>query len=596
MAISVDDFATTSIYKNAYYKIQHMLNDTAALSFEDAVFAMENAWHENKLDKLNLQSMLDFHTERILMLAHANKERIKNIFPLNYSGISIITKEEQEKLNEEVLLNWAIYTYMTDTTWWKEGDKYIPNFPIEYKTEDPYGNENWEISQVSYLLNSKNKRGNCFSMSLLYYLFSVRLQSNAYLTTAPQHIYIQHRSFDGNFYNVELTTKIFPGSGTIKSQTHASHHAITNSVAMRRLNEKEAIALCAVYLGKGYERKISLHSQNKKLNEEFILQCTRLALQFDSLCLSAMFLKVQALQKILQNDEQGYNDSDLLKTIKLNIEDYTINNLNHDNPIFALSIDPLAEKFPGMSPYNAMDNNPVNMIDPDGNNAVIIIDQKKDPDKVSNKRHITAKAIIYIYGPGATYEEAERREKFIMQEHIFGRHFRYYDREESNSYDVEFDVSVKLYNNTERADPFFRPASNPFNNSMDNFVRVEKTYDDSNLKLYDGSDLTFIDEYYWVEGESGYQSNYDIGLVFGFGKQADHMLIKDDFFSNRKTIYYEYGYHDNLMSKGDGYVQQVNIDKMLSEAVRKYNHMTQGIYKDGSFETKYIPIEGEIER
>jgi hypothetical protein len=139
------------------------------------------------------------------------------------------------------------------------------------------------------------------------------------LTTAPQHIYIQHKGFDGDYYKVELTTRIFPGSGTIKSQTHTTHNAVTNKVAMQRLNEKEAISLCLVYLAKGLERKSSAFVHNTRgLN--FQLECANLALKFDSLCLSAMFLKAVALQKILQNEGQGYFDSYFLKSMNRNLD------------------------------------------------------------------------------------------------------------------------------------------------------------------------------------------------------------------------------------------------------------------------------------
>ena len=46
---------------------------------------------------------------------------------------------------------------------------------------------------------------------------------------------------------------------------------------------------------------------------------------------------------------------------------YDADQINDQDPVcFALSVDPLAEKFPSMNPYNAMGNDPVNMIDPDG--------------------------------------------------------------------------------------------------------------------------------------------------------------------------------------------------------------------------------------
>jgi hypothetical protein len=60
---------------------------------------------------------------------------------------------------------------------------------------------------------------------------------------------------------------------------------------------------------------------------------------------------------------------------------------------FGLSIDPKFQKFPSESPYNAMANDPVNMIDPDGAAAR---DVSFDPVA----KIVTISADIYLYGTG----------------------------------------------------------------------------------------------------------------------------------------------------------------------------------------------------
>lgn len=46
--------------------------------------------------------------------------------------------------------------------------------------------------------------------------------------------------------------------------------------------------------------------------------------------------------------------------------DTLYNHYNFDPVIYAWSIDPLAHQFPAMSPYNALENNPIMYVDPDG--------------------------------------------------------------------------------------------------------------------------------------------------------------------------------------------------------------------------------------
>lgn len=296
-------------YQIAYEKIKTSLEKDSLFHFEDAIFTIENSFYNNQLSEIEFKNSLDFHTNRIILLANANKEKLKDIKSISsWAGINLQTEIEKEELNNQVLLNWAIYTYLTDTTYWKQNDgSYAPQYPMQYDTNDPFGVEHWENTLVTSLLNSKVQRGNCYSMAALFYIFSLRLQTDAYLTTAPYHIFIQHKGFDGNFYNIELTTKTFPGSGTIKTYTYSSHEAVKNGISMRRLNEKEAVSLCLVQLAKGFERKLSPFLREGVGGRTFMLACAEAALQYDSLCLNAMILKAQVLEQLIKSSETANN-------------------------------------------------------------------------------------------------------------------------------------------------------------------------------------------------------------------------------------------------------------------------------------------------
>ncbi len=54
-----------------------------------------------------------------------------------------------------------------------------------------------------------------------------------------------------------------------------------------------------------------------------------------------------------------------------------------------LSVDPMSDKYPGLSPYTYCGNNPVRLVDPDGRDYEAVIDQ--------DNKTITLKANIYTY-------------------------------------------------------------------------------------------------------------------------------------------------------------------------------------------------------
>ncbi len=67
-----------------------------------------------------------------------------------------------------------------------------------------------------------------------------------------------------------------------------------------------------------------------------------------------------------------------------------------------LSVDPLAEKYPGINPYTYVANNPINAIDPDGRDFRLITQKNSSGKIISASLHTT----VYLQGNGASQELA----------------------------------------------------------------------------------------------------------------------------------------------------------------------------------------------
>ena len=430
-------------YRAALQELAYMLEGKAPLSYERALFCIENAFHDNQLDSLYYRHMLDTHTRRIRKLMDANRDyAVQNFRPSFSESITL-----QQERYERALANWAIFAYMTDTTY--ISGQYA-HLPFRYSFQDPLGTLDWTHTQVSTLLSRGT--GNCFALASLFRIFSERLDSEAALCTAPGHIYIRHADHKGVYYNTEVATRSFAGTGSIATLTYTTDEAIRSGIALRPLDTKQSVALCLVYLAKGY-----LYSQTAP-DDTFVMDCARLALHYDSLCLSALLLKAEALENCLllthrtpdqwRGDKNfaeleslirrlyqlGYRQMPLsMKEIiigrlrkdstamRIGATDHTpqpfraisteqipyatlswgrLEEMHADKPVerygrtlfdtrnaritgfardsvffndyffdpvvFAWQIDPLAHKYPSLSPYHAFANNPILYIDEDG--------------------------------------------------------------------------------------------------------------------------------------------------------------------------------------------------------------------------------------
>ncbi|MCG3165623.1 MAG: hypothetical protein POELPBGB_01391 [Bacteroidia bacterium] len=305
--------STYYYFSSAFVELKNMMEGKQTPSFERAVFISENPFHNNQYRYETFQKSIDFHLSFIENLAVANdysdtmnyipKVKANGRFDINEIAISPTRKKE---LYKNALNNWAIFTYIEDTT----GIYPLVHLPFSYSTADPFGIKDWSNSQLLNLLNSKEQAGNCFALTAFFKIMADRLNTGAELCTAPQHIYIQHRDTKGQYYNVELATAGHPGDGILQTLTYTTSSAIESGISLRSYDNRQSIGLCMVNLAKAYEHKFNTKDDN------FLLQCAETVLQNDSLNLNALLLKHQVLnERMLKiiSDNKTVNLSKLTK-------------------------------------------------------------------------------------------------------------------------------------------------------------------------------------------------------------------------------------------------------------------------------------------
>ena len=207
-----------------------------------------------------------------------------------------------------------------------------------------------------------------------------------------------------------------------------------------------------------------------------------------------------------------------------------------------LSVDPLSDKYPSMSPYAYCVNNPVILVDPDGRDGVIII----------KGTQITIKADVYLYGEGAT--EATLTQ---MQNDVNAKWGGTYSATSADGtkFDVRVKINMSLCNNKEKSKPseIRRNSSN-----LENFIEI--TSDDKRSFVINGNKGRWRSK-----GRNGRTLAKDDPAPHEVG----HLLgLKDQYKENQPNP----GWENNIMGAFGGKVEQRNIDSIINKDVMKaYN-------------------------
>ena len=197
------------------------------------------------------------------------------------------------------------------------------------------------------------------------------------------------------------------------------------------------------------------------------------------------------------------------------------------------TLDPLAEKYPKLSPYLWCAANPIRFIDLDGNDATITI----------NGNNITIYTNIIIYGEYATQNLADQYKKNIMDN--WGKMTTYIDGS-GKKYHITWSVNVMA--------------------TKKNLKKSEMDFDGKNnyLKVADPDDK---EPSYVKNSNYGKIRSSDIENSNPMSHEFGHLLgLKDRY----KGTHTDFSWEFNIMGEpaGKGRVENRNIDQLLENPIK----------------------------
>lgn len=146
------------------------------------------------------------------------------------------------------------------------------NFPYTYDYENFMGDNDFMSFTVSNLL--KTHKGNCHSLPYFYKILANELNVEAFLATAPMHIFIKHKDEKGNWWNLEMTSGTFSRTSFLIESFNISDAGIMSGLYLKPLDEKESIALCILDLLSYYEKAFGVYS------DKFVFTCYQKGIEY----------------------------------------------------------------------------------------------------------------------------------------------------------------------------------------------------------------------------------------------------------------------------------------------------------------------------
>ena len=290
--VNVYSLISQEVYYSSYKEHINMIENKEPLDFKRAVFITENAFYDNEYI---YESFCEVIKEYALVC-----EVIKSSFDLTY----------QNKDKEKTMIYASVFKFMTDTVFFYINDSTnILFLPFLYNFDDFSGEKDWSNMFVIKLLETN--KGNCHSLPILYKLIVEEMGERAWLSFAPNHLYIKLRNEQSGWYNTELTTGFFPTDAWLISSGFIHLDAVRSGIYMDTLSQVQSVAMCLIDLAEGFQRKFG------DLDTDFVLTCCETALKYYPNYINAMLLQAETLMKIYRNqpDKNSQENKELFEKL-----------------------------------------------------------------------------------------------------------------------------------------------------------------------------------------------------------------------------------------------------------------------------------------
>jgi hypothetical protein len=234
-------------YRQAFAHIAQM--DPSHFSLSTAIYEVENAYLDNRLNKERFEQALQLRVDQIRQFLKAHNLSSKNSLSINYA-IQQLFEHPNPYFDKKSSRNFT-----------------LP--PFKYDFEDYMGEKDYTKLFASKLLATGS--GQCHSLPLAYLMIAEQLGAKAWLSLAPEHSFVQFMDSHGRLMDYETTNGNIVSGSWMAASGYINAKALRNRTYLDTLSRRQLYARCLADLLLGYLQKFEFDDFAQEIRNSIIL-------------------------------------------------------------------------------------------------------------------------------------------------------------------------------------------------------------------------------------------------------------------------------------------------------------------------------------